>query len=518
MSIESHLTEILKARSSGAFLFVGSGFSRRYLGLEDWKGLLSRFCVMGKPLEYYLASADGDLPLASKLIAADFNEHWWTATEYVTSVERHRSKIEDSTSALRIEISNYLRSLDPVAAAKDGKFEEEIALLAGLNVDGIITTNWDLFLEHLFPDYKPYIGQRELLFSNSQEIGEIYKIHGCASKPQSLVLTSSDYAEFQERNPYLAAKLITVFVEHPVIFLGYSISDPNISSLLRAISLCIGKDQVEQLRQNLIFVQRAKENENCGVSDTFLAIDGVQIPLVLVKTHDFSDVYKALGAIKRKIPARVLRYCKEQLYELVKSLEPEKKLCVVDIDEIDNKEDVEFLVGVGVASEQVTDVGAMGYEAIEVKDLISDLLHNNRNYDSNRIIDTVIRRAGRNTPYVPVFKYLRAIGIDNKEAYKKSGLDLNKWVSRDVKRFRVKMYSKVFFKRRHESMFELISGSTPENAATLIPFLSREKIDLGLLHSFLTEHEDKVDSKSSNYASYFRKLAALYDQLKFGWD
>jgi hypothetical protein len=517
MSIENQLTEILKASNSGAFLFVGSGFSRRYLGLEDWKGLLSRFCVAGKPFEYYLASADGDFPLAAKLLATEFNEYWWKAPEYVASVERYKSKIEDSTSALRIEISNYLRDLDPVAAAKDGKFSEEISLLSSLNVDGIITTNWDLFLEHLFPDYKTYVGQKELLFSNPQEIGEIYKIHGCASKPRSLVLTSNDYADFQERNPYLAAKLITVFVEHPVIFLGYSISDPNVSNLLRAISLCIGKDQIEKLRKNLIFVQRPNDDEKDGLSDTFLAIDGVQIPLVLVKTHDFSEVYRALGATKRKIPARVLRYCKEQLYELVKSLEPEKKLCVVNIDEIDNKEDVEFLVGVGVANEQVADLGAMGYEAIEVKDLIADVLHDDHNYDANRIIDTVIRRAGRNTQYVPVFKYLRSIGIDSAEAYKQSGLDLDKWVMRDLKKFKVKMYSKVFFKRRHETMRELIDGSTPENAATLIPFLAREKLDLELLKAFLTQHEDKVDLKSSNYASYFRKLAALYDQARWGW-
>jgi len=458
------------------------------------------------------------MPAAAKLLSVDFNEHWWNSSEYTASVARYKSRILDATSALRIEICNHLLGLDPLAIAKGTNYADEITLLASLNVDGIITTNWDLFLEHLFPDYKTYIGQNELLFSNPQEIGEIYKIHGCASRPQSLALTSDDYSEFQARNPYLAAKLITVFVEHPVVFLGYSISDPNIASLLRAISLCIGKDQIEQLRRNLIFVQRPKDGEVQGVSDTFLTIEGVQIPLVLVRTNDFSEVYKALGSTKRKIPARVLRYCKEQLYELVRSLEPEKKLSVVDIDAIDNKEDVEFLVGVGVASQEPSDIGAVGYEAIEAKDLIGDLLHDDRGYDSRRIVDTVIRRAGRNTPYIPIFKYLRGIGIDSKENYKKSGLDLKKWVERDIKLFRVKMYSKAFYNRRHQSMEELISGSTPENSATLIPFLAKEKIDLDILRDFLIAHEEKMDYKASNYASYFRKLAALYDQLRWGWE
>lgn len=274
MSIEESLTNILRARSAGAFLFIGSGFSRRYLGLEDWAGLLSRFCVAGKPFEYYRATADGDFPEAARLLAVDFNEYWWTAEEYKDSVVANKSKVQNATSALRIEICNYLAGLDPALAIKDG-FGEEIELLSGLNVDGIITTNWDLFLENLFPDYKTYIGQNELLFSNPQEICEIYKIHGCTTEPGSLVLTSEDYSDFNERNPYLAAKLITVFVEHPIVFLGYSLSDPNIASLLRAISLCIGKEQIEQLRQNLIFVQRPKDTEQPGISDTYLTIDSV---------------------------------------------------------------------------------------------------------------------------------------------------------------------------------------------------------------------------------------------------
>lgn len=515
--IKTKLEEIFKNRGAGPFLFVGSGFSRRYLGLEDWKGLLSRFCVAGHPFEYYLASANGDYPLAARLLAEEFNKHWWGSKEYKASVERYKGKITNVTSALRIEICNYLSTLDQ-SKAKNSEYGQEVELLAGLNVDGVITTNWDTFIEQLFPDYRKYIGQNELLFSNPQEIGEIYKIHGCSTLPASLVLTNDDYAQFNERNAYLAAKLITIFVEHPVVFLGYSLSDQNISSLLRAISLCIGKENIEQLRQNLIFVQRQASGEEANISDTYITIDGVQIPLVLVKSNNWTPIFEALRATKRKIPARVLRYCKEQLYELVQSSEPEKKLCVVDIDAIDRKDDVEFLVGVGVASHQENIVAGIGYAAIETKDLIVDVLHEKECYDARQIVDNVVRRVGRNTQNVPVFKYLRKVGIDSADAYKKSGLALDKWVKRDLKDFRVKMYSAPFFRKyRHQSMREVIDGCTPENASAYIPFFSRDKIDLDLLRQFLMDNEEKLDYSNSSYASNFRKLAALYDKLKWGW-
>lgn len=249
----------------------------------------------------------------------------------------------------------------------------------------------------------------------------------------------------------------------------------------------------------------------------FITIDGIQIPIILIKTNDFVPIYEALGATKRKIPVRVLRYCKEQLYELVKSTEPEKKICVVDIDAIDRKEDIEFLVGVGVASQENT-VSEIGYAVIETKDLIIDLLHQNGGYDPQQIVDYVLKRAGRATPNVPVFKYLREIGIVDSESYEKSGLELNKLVKRDLKDFQAKTYTMPFFRKyRHLTMKEIIEKCTPENASAYIPFISKEKIDLDLLLNFLIANEEKLDYKYSSYASNFRKLAALYDKLKFGW-
>ena len=85
--------------------------------------------------------------------------------------------------------------------------------MKNLKIDGVITTNWDTLAESIFDKFTTFIGQRELILSSTLNMGEIYKIHGCITKPNSMVLTDNDYKEFKDRNPYLSAKLITLFMD-----------------------------------------------------------------------------------------------------------------------------------------------------------------------------------------------------------------------------------------------------------------------------------------------------------------
>ncbi len=517
MGIEERLIEIIKKQSAGVFLFVGSGFSRRYLGLEDWTGLLNRFCVTGKPFEYYLSTADGNLAKVARLLAEDFHDHWWNTPAYNANKKKNIYKLADKTSALRIEICEYIQGINE-SALDFQNYSEELELLKELDVDGIITTNWDLLLEFFFPDYKVYIGQNQLLFSNPQAIAEIYKIHGCSSDPQSLTLTDYDYSDFNYKNTYLAAKLITLFIEHPIIFIGYSLTDKNIQGVLKAIAQCIGKDNLDKLRNNLIFVQRLKQHESNSVSESSITIDAIQIPIVSVKTDDFSQVYKAVKEKKRKIPSKILRLCKEQLYELVQSCETDKKIYVVDVEKVDTKKDIEFVVGVGVAAEKKKSISEIGYTSIKSVDIFSDLLYQDRNYDPKLILNSVISDIGKNITYLPLFHYLNKLGITDDNSYKASGFNLEKWIVKDVKKFQENNYRKNFDKNcNNKGINEIIKGFSPEKAAKYIPFLAIEDIDLDILCNFLVTNEEHYISGKSSYATSFRKIACLYDKLKYGW-
>ncbi len=215
----SQLERQLQEQDTPPFLFVGSGMSIRYLGLENWRDLLTLFCVCGKPFQYYYSTANSCLPKVATLLSDDFHHMWWADDKYKESRKTYSSQADHSDSALKIEICKHIsRRQQSIVLSEE--IQEEISLLSTSCVDGIITTNWDNLLEKIFPEFTIYIGQEELLSQSQESISEIYKIHGCCTSPNSLVLTDEDYARYNDKNAYLAAKLLTIFIEHPVIFFG----------------------------------------------------------------------------------------------------------------------------------------------------------------------------------------------------------------------------------------------------------------------------------------------------------
>ena len=262
------------------YLFIGSGLSRRYLNMPTWLNLLKDFSeklLLQKGFGYYDSKSEGNLPELASLMASEFHETWWTNPAFSDSRKEYENKrIGSQEIPFKIELSKF------VSNHKDFQedYSEEIELLKKVVIDGIITTNWDTFLEATFSDYKTYIGQEQLLFSENISIGEIYKIHGCVTSPESLIVSSNDYANFKKRNAYLAAKLLTIFVEHPVIFLGYSISDPNILELLFSLKDCLAAHNIEKLKDRLIFVEwRAEQNEPIMIDGTLSLSDGKILPI-----------------------------------------------------------------------------------------------------------------------------------------------------------------------------------------------------------------------------------------------
>ena len=158
------------------FLFIGSGLSRRYLELDDWRGLLRHFANLVKDNEFALEIYEQQAQIqkynqginqkVAELIEHDFNQLWYSDSKFGNERTLYKKEVnENKISPFKLEIANYINQKKTVVSA----YEKEVNLLKKVSeksISGAITTNYDLFLEDCFEGYECYIGQEELLFSS----------------------------------------------------------------------------------------------------------------------------------------------------------------------------------------------------------------------------------------------------------------------------------------------------------------------------------------------------------------
>lgn len=402
MTLGESLLAHLKKFPSPPYLFIGSGMSRRYMGLEDWPGLLRKLCEIHN-LDYgYLSTeAEGDLPQLASLIAKELQPKWWKEDRYKASREAYMKIAVDSESALKIETTLYLKENAKLTTSPE--LIAELELFKKVVADGVVTTNWDNLIETIFPGQTVYVGQEGLIFSQIHGIAEIYKIHGTQDDPLSLVFTTKDYERFHQKNPYLASKLLTFFVENPVVFLGYSLTDENILEIIHSILDGLSSENVGKLADRLVFIQWDKDCKDSRFERTILSHEGRTLPVYQGTTSSMADVLEALGKIKRQIPAKLLRLLKQQVYQLVHSTDPADRVYVQDIDDKTPLNEIEFAMGVGLLA-KLRDVG---YVAISREILARDLVFNDQGLNAKTVVEKSLPELLKVARYVPVLKYIR---------------------------------------------------------------------------------------------------------------
>ena len=199
--------------------------------------------------------SEGLLPKVATLIQHDFDLAWYDNVEGVrTLTDRELKKVEDGVSPFKAEVAKFIEESSQLV---DG-YQSEIQALRNIslrNIAGVITTNYDAFFERLFSDYQTFVGQEELIFSSIQGFAEIYKIHGSITRPETIVINEEDYRVFREKSKYLTAKLLTIFMEYPIIFIGYSLSDRDVQTILNDLVECLPESKLQQLQDRFIFVE-----------------------------------------------------------------------------------------------------------------------------------------------------------------------------------------------------------------------------------------------------------------------
>ncbi|MCK4624108.1 MAG: SIR2 family protein [Phycisphaerae bacterium] len=105
----------------------------------------------------------------------------------------------------------------------------------------VLTTNYDRLIEQSFEEihrsYNVIWKDSQLRFYNEVKALQVVKIHGTITDVESCVISKGDYAGYAQERPFLYGLLGSIFSVKTVLFLGCSLKDPNIGSLLEQVRL-----------------------------------------------------------------------------------------------------------------------------------------------------------------------------------------------------------------------------------------------------------------------------------------
>ncbi|KRR27601.1 SIR2 family NAD-dependent protein deacylase [Bradyrhizobium retamae] len=197
-------------RRRHAILFVGAGVSMA-VGLPSWQTLVDHLL---KELDLDPATIEG------------MNDGYQMLAEF------YRLK-RGGLGSLRSWLDrNWKVSSDRVASSRLHK------LIVELGFPAIYTTNYDRNLETAFEVHnKPYakIANARQIVDAADGVTHIIKFHGDFDDDSSLVLTETDFLDRLSFDAPLDIKLRADALGRTILFIGYSMSDPNIRLLLHSI-------------------------------------------------------------------------------------------------------------------------------------------------------------------------------------------------------------------------------------------------------------------------------------------
>lgn len=291
-------------------IFIGSGITRRYFkDAPTWDKLLQILWNETNPTDNYYSSYH-DLSkntkdsfhiytsLASK-IESRYDDAFYGRKIKLPNLTLERAH-KQNISPFRTRIANIFSELQPKDAVN------EINLLKKMLVKArfIVTTNYDEFLEkELNRDVDVKVGNKGL-FSTGTEFGELYKIHGSISDPNSIVITENDYKKLKRTSAIINAKILSRLTESPILFLGYSLTDKNIKSLLKDLSDNM-PFSVSEAAKRIGVVEYNEGHQD--IVETTMETDGVHY--TNINTDNYSEIYKKIAQIDQGVsPIEISKY------------------------------------------------------------------------------------------------------------------------------------------------------------------------------------------------------------------
>lgn len=308
-------------------VFIGAGISKRFLlNFPDWTSLLEEFWNQLNLQNFFgeFNNIRDEIHLKNPHYTEKEIDHYSNIkmgstleSRYNREFNRGNVTIEGFTpeEAFRTKISPFKKAICERFKKYNLKQDisnEYIAFIKMLlKTQIILTTNYDSFIEDSYnseSNYKitKYLGQKGF-FQDTYGYAELYKLHGSVESPNDVVITESDYERFENNSVLISAKIISMMMNSPIIFMGYSLTDINVRKIIKDFTRSLNEKEIEILENRLVLIERVKGEQDFieeVVNDKDLGCK-----LKVIKTDNFEKVFKTVSTINQGIaPTEVRKY------------------------------------------------------------------------------------------------------------------------------------------------------------------------------------------------------------------
>lgn len=534
--VKRELERKISSFSQLPYLFVGTGISMRYSNAPSWDTLLKNIWKMAglgdsdREYEKMKQKIENEIsydksqvneedrkyyvnPLLATEIEKTFNEKYYSEAGYdekIFDTWENDEIIDKHYNPFKYLIAKQTKELE--LDINRPEYDEVQYLIQNQNkIAGVITTNYDGILENIFKDFSVMVGQDNLLASNMFSIFEIFKIHGDCKNPESIILTQSDYKKFDYKLKYLSAKLMTIFIEHPIIFVGYGMGDVNIRNILMEIAECLNDEQLSMVKDNFLFISPAfGKDESYNTNTLSWGRNSISIHEFVIK--DYGELYKSLAMIQNSMPVKIARKLQNMVCNYVYSAEAQNNVIFGDVNSPDIDDDK-----VAIYFGKQDTVTHIGFSQFDIDDILEDVLYDNKPYLVNiELINDTFKniRSRSGATILPVYKYLNKLNLtvsdipDNYNIIKGYSDPNIRPTSSDIKNY-IKNSQEFFHIYDIESTFPNHIPKQVANIKKSAINISTEELGDYIKKYYGTDQYQK-------HKSLFRKLIALYDYEKYG--
>jgi hypothetical protein len=300
-------------------------------------------------------------------------------------------------------------------------------------------------------------------------------------------------------------------MEYPIIFIGYSIGDTNIQNIIKSIVDCLDETQLTMLENRFIFVEYKSDMVGIDVSPFTIMIDNKPLIMKRVILSDFMILYNALEKKKTKLPVKILRRFKEELYNYTVTNVPTANLRVAALDDV-RVEDEELVLAIG----KVSDLGLKGLSGIDGNEWYRDVVMGDLEFSADEMLEYAFPKVlKQNSGRLPVNKYLNGATKEFPEC-KELAIQMNfgKIISPSIQKNRKSLGDYISVKQ----IWNLEKKSL-ERALRLISHLEEAQIELGelecVLKEIFSEDVNVLQNVNPPIRTHLRRLILVYDYLKW---